>query len=124
MMNIKEIKEECSIHNVKFAITVPHRVRTAFELMQHDSIKTVVAMLDKYKIAYNSVDTISGSYCLNQEYIEFKKPVKGYVSYDYAYIDGWSIEDFEIFNNLVEKEKIIVNVSWYYQDGSYKADNH
>lgn len=88
-------------------------------------VKEVTDIFDKYGIEYDSVDTLSGAFNLNRDWIQTdykKSPVHCAVEYCGAYPANWDIEDVLKLVKLEEDGKIIVMV--YYISGDDLVSNH
>lgn len=88
-------------------------------------VKEVTDIFDKYEIEYNSVDTLSGAFNLNRDWIQTdykKSPVPCAVEYCGAYPANWDIEDVLKLVKLEEEGKIIIMV--YYISDDDLVPNH
>lgn len=88
-------------------------------------VKEIIDIFDKYEIEYGRVDTLSGAFNLNRDWIQTdsdKSPIPCAVEFCGVYPSNWDIEDVFKLVELEEEGKIIVMV--YYIDGDKLIPNH
>ena len=107
--------------NCIFQFTTP-KYHSRLELEKDDNICKLTNILDKYDIKWDCVDTISGSYNLNRDWIE-TTDIPCYVEYPGVYPVDWDIEDVLTLENMDYDGKLIIKVLWHTDDGKF-VSNH
>lgn len=103
-----------------FYITVPRFLEGT--LSDDENIKEILNILDKYNIEWMNVDTISGAYNLNRDWIE-TEDIPCYIEYCGVYPTKWDIEDIVKLESLEYEGKIMINVLWHPEEDKY-IPNH
>lgn len=97
-----------------FQISVP-KIKDGEILSNNTKIKVVTDIFDKYKIPWQSVDTIGGAYNLNRDWIE-TSDIPCYIEYCGVYPVDWDPEDCAVIENMDYEGEIIVKVLWHVDD--------
>jgi hypothetical protein len=104
-----------------FDITIPQLLLEE-SIETNESIKEIINIFNKYNIRWNTVDTVSGSFCLDREWIEANN-IPCYIEYCGVYPVEWDIDDIYKLEQMEYEGKIIINVKWHLEDDNY-VPNH
>lgn len=90
-----------------------------------ESVDKVGKIFDKYGIKWHMVDTVSGSFNLNRDWIETLTDtlIPCAVEYCGVYPVNWDIKDVFTLVKLEEEGKAIINVDWIKDDGTRVPNN-
>ena len=84
----------------------------------YEEIKAVIVLLDKYKIKWSYVDTVSGNFDLNRMYIETDL-IPAVIEYSGVNPIGWDVDDIQKLYMLDYSGAIRIVVSVYDENGKY-----
>jgi hypothetical protein len=101
--------------NVSYAITVPHKAESHYELHNNDVIGEVINLFKAHDIECNTVDTIAGSFSLNQEWIETKS-VEAETEYNSVLPVCFSPLEKDMFLGFINRGHIVVRVHYVNKD--------
>lgn len=120
MINIQEM-----IDSRKEAGEITNCVLYVSNGNDHSSIDKVGAILDKYGIKWNMVDTFAGSFNLNRDWIETSSEttIPCAVEYCGVYPVNWDIKDVFTLVKLEEEGRAIIMVDWITDDGKRVPNN-
>lgn len=88
-------------------------------------VKEIIDIFDKYEIEYGRVDTLSGAFNLNRDWVQTdsgKSPIPCAVEFCGVYPANWDIEDVFKLVELEEEGKVIIMV--YYIDDDKLIPNN
>lgn len=88
-------------------------------------VKEVTDLFDKYRIVYDLVDTLSGAFNLNRDWIQTDStvsPIPCAVEFSGVYPASWDIEDVIKLVKLEEEGKIIIMVYYIDEGGKLKPN--
>lgn len=98
-----------------FYITVPCNNVNIYE---DKMMRLVSEMLERNNVKYNFVDTVSGSWNLNRDWIE-TTPIESIVEYCGVYPVSWCIDDVVTLEDLESKGRIVILAFKVTDDGRY-----
>lgn len=116
---IKSRKERDELTPCIFYISIPD---ARDELLNNPLIHKISAMLNKYHISHGKVDTVSGAYNLNRDWLE-TSVMDCAVEYCGVYPVNWDIDDILEFEDLEYSGQILVQVIWKLGESEYEL-NH
>lgn len=116
---IKNRIENNEINNCVFYITSPQYTEC---VCKENYITNIIEILEKNNIKYDYCDTVSGSWNLNNEWIQTEK-IECIIEYCGVYPINWDINDVVVLENLHNEGKIIIRVYLIDKDGNY-IPNH
>lgn len=93
-----------------FLFTTP-KIQKNLEI--DENIKILTDILEKYGITWGTVDTVSGSYNLDREWIETNEDIHCYIEYSGVYPVEWDIEDIIKLEELDKNGNLIIKVSYH-----------
>lgn len=107
------LKEKEKPYNIMFSITIPR-----YEENMHNTpvIKKIQNLFAKYSIPTQFVDTISGSFNLDKEWLETQKDIECFVEYCGVYPINWEIEDVIELERMEYDGEIIIRVNWHVEN--------
>lgn len=91
-------------------------------LTNDESIKSIVKILDKYNIKWNEVDTVSGAFNLNRDWIE-TGDINCFIEYSGVYPVEWDAEDAATLAELDAEGKLTIRVIWHPEKEKYIPNN-
>lgn len=110
-------KEDNEVTRCIFYITVPKYT----DILKDETMKKVEAMLERNNVTCNRIDTVSGAWNLNRDWIETGK-MDCIVEFCGVYPIKWNMKDVVEFERMENDGEILVLVDWI-QDGKY-IPNH
>jgi hypothetical protein len=118
VVNIKRwiedrLKEKQVPYKVMFEITVPKMTNEDENIYNNLTLQKVRDIFNKYSIRTEFVDTVSGSFNLNRDWLETKDDVECYVEYCGVYPIHWNIEDVVELERMDYDGEIIIRAFWH-----------
>lgn len=89
-------------------------------------VKEITDIFDKYRVEYDTVDTASGAFNLNRDWIQTDStvsPIPCAVEFSGVYPASWDIEDVIKLVKLEEEGKILVRVYYIGEDEKLKPNS-
>lgn len=109
------LKEKQEPYKVMFAVTIP-KINVNESIYDNIILKKVQDLFNKYSIKTGFVDTISGSFNLNRDWLETKDDVECFVEYCGVYPIHWDIEDIVELERMEYDGEIFLKVWWHKGD--------
>lgn len=102
---------------IDFRLKTNDYIKCLFSVLILDNSikKTVEELLRRYNHDDDTVDTVAGCWCLNDDWYEFQEDAT--IEFGGVYPIHWNLGDIIYLEELYQKRKIYINVCYRTKDG-------